>query len=160
MLITFLYQYSLIYSMNLESILIIFVASVAELWLGIPMGLVMDVNPIIIAIVAAAGAIVAAVCVALLGDKLRARLLKWKYGDEESLKETRLYNIWNKYGVIGLGLLSPLLFGAPLGAAVGIALGARKNVLILWMSIGIIIWSIGLTIAGSMGLLALETMAK
>ena len=160
MLITFLYQYSLIYTMNLESILIIFVASVAELWLGIPMGLVMDVNPIIIAIVAAAGAIVAAVCVTLLGDKLRARLLKWKYGDEESLKETRLYNIWNKYGVIGLGLLSPLLFGAPLGAAVGIALGARKNVLILWMSIGIIIWSIGLTIAGSMGLLALETIAK
>ena len=160
MLITFLYQYSLIYTMNLESILIIFIASVAELWLGIPMGLVMDVNPIIIAIVAAAGAIVAAVCVALLGDKLRARLLKWKYGDEESLKETRLYNILNKYGVIGLGLLSPLLFGAPLGAAVGIALGARKNVLILWMSIGIIIWSVGLTIAGSMGLLALETMAK
>nr|WP_319374161.1 small multi-drug export protein [uncultured Methanobacterium sp.] len=146
--------------MNLESILIIFAASVAELWLGIPLGLVMDVNPIIIAIVAAAGAIVAAVCVTFLGDNLRARLLKWKYGDEEALKETRLYNIWNKYGVIGLGLISPLLFGAPLGAAIGIALGARKNVLILWMSIGIIIWSIGLTVAGSMGLLALETMVK
>lgn len=146
--------------MNLESILIIFAASVVELWLGIPLGLVMDVNPVIIAIIAAAGAIVAAVCVAILGDNLRARLLKWKYGDEEALKETRLYSLWNKYGVIGLGLLSPLLFGAPLGAAVGITLGARKNVLILWMSIGIVIWSIGLTVAGSMGLLAIETIAK
>ncbi|EKQ54584.1 MAG: hypothetical protein B655_0696 [Methanobacterium sp. Maddingley MBC34] len=146
--------------MNLESILIVFIASVAELWLGIPLGLVMDINPIIIATVAAAGAILAAICVTLLGDNLRARLLKWKYGDEEALKETRLYNVWNKYGVIGLGLLSPLIFGAPFGAAVGIALGARKNVLILWMSIGIIIWSIGLTVAGSMGLLALETMTK
>lgn len=146
--------------MNLESILIIFIASVAELWLGIPLGLVMGINPIIIAIVAAAGAILAAICVTLLGDNLRARLLRWKYGDEEALKETRLYNVWNKYGVIGLGLLSPLIFGAPLGAAVGIALGAQKKGLILWMSIGIIIWSIGLTVAGSMGLIAFETMAK
>jgi len=146
--------------MNLESILVIFAASVAELWVAIPLGLVMKINPIIIATVSAAGAIFAAVCVTLLGDNLRTRLLKWKYDDEEALKKTRLYNVWNKYGVIGLGLLSPLIFGAPLGAAVGIALGARKNGLLLWMSIGIIIWSIGLTVAGSMGLLALETLAK
>ena len=146
--------------MNLESILVIFAASVAELWVAIPLGLVMKINPIIIATVSAAGAIFAAACVTLLGDNLRARILKWKYDDEEALKETRLYNVWNKYGVIGLGLLSPLIFGAPLGAAVGIALGARKNGLLLWMSIGIIIWSVGLTVAGSMGLLAFETMIK
>ncbi|MBI4814586.1 MAG: small multi-drug export protein [Methanobacterium sp.] len=146
--------------MNLESILVIFAASVAELWVAIPLGLVMKINPIIIATVSAAGAIFAAACVTLLGDNLRAHILKWKYDDEEALKETRLYNVWNKYGVIGLGLLSPLIFGAPLGAAVGIALGARKNGLLLWMSIGIIIWSISLTVAGSMGLLALETIAK
>ncbi|MDO5836541.1 MAG: small multi-drug export protein, partial [Methanobacterium sp.] len=60
----------------------------------------------------------------------------------------------------GLGLLSPLIFGAPLGAAVGIGLGAQKNSLILWMSIGIILWSAGLTIAGSMGILTLENMIK
>jgi len=39
-------------------------------------------------------------------------------------------------------------------------LGAEKKGLILWMSIGIVIWSIALTVAGSMGLLALETMVK
>ena len=71
-----------------------------------------------------------------------------------------LYEIWNKYGVIGLGLTSPLLFGAPLGAAVGIALGAEKEPLLLWMSIGIVLWSIGLTAAGVMGLLAFESMVN
>jgi len=146
--------------MNLEAIIIIFAASVVELWLAIPLGLILDVNPLIITIVSAAGAIVAAVGVTILGENLRTRLLKWKYGDDEALKKTRLYGVWNKYGVIGLGLLSPLIFGAPLGAAVGIALGAQKNKLILWMSIGIIIWSVGLTVAGSMGLLAFETMIK
>ena len=102
----------------------------------------------------------AAIVVTILGENLRTRLLKWKNGDESDLQETRLYKVWNKYGVIGLGLLSPLIFGAPLGAAVGIGLGAQKNSLILWMSIGIILWSAGLTIAGSMGILTLENMIK
>lgn len=102
----------------------------------------------------------AAIVVTILGENLRTRLLKWKYGDESDLQETRLYKVWNKYGVIGLGLLSPLIFGAPLGAAVGIGLGAQKNSLILWMSMGIILWSAGLTVAGSMGILTLENMIK
>lgn len=143
--------------MNLESILIIFAASVVELWLAIPLGLLMDVNPIIITIVASAGAIMAAVVVTFLGENLRTRFIRWKYHDEKALEKSRLYEIWNKYGVIGLGLTSPLLFGAPLGAAVGIALGADKNRLILWISIGIVLWSIGLTVAGTMGLIAIET---
>lgn len=146
--------------MNLESIIIIFAASAVELWLAIPLGLVMGVNPLIITIISSAGAIMAAIVVTILGENLRTRLLKWKYGDESDLQETRLYKVWNKYGVIGLGLLSPLIFGAPLGAAVGIGLGAQKNSLILWMSMGIILWSAGLTVAGSMGILTLENMIK
>jgi hypothetical protein len=45
-----------------------------------------------------------------------------------------LFKIWDNYGITGLGLLSPLLFGSPIGAAVGIALGAGKKRLIFWMS--------------------------
>jgi len=146
--------------MSLEAIIIIFTASLAELWLAIPLGLVMGVNPIIITIVSSSGAITAAIVVTILGDNLRTRLLKWRYGDENALQETRLYKVWNKYGVVGLGLLSPLIFGAPLGAAVGIGLGAQKNSLLIWMSIGIILWSIGLTVAGSTGILTLEQMIK
>lgn len=142
--------------MNLEAIIIIFAASMVELWMGIPLGLVLDVNPILIAITAALGAILSAFIVITIGDNLRNRLIKWKYKDEQELEKSRLYEIWNKYGVIGLGLLSPLIFGAPLGAAVGVALGAGKERLLIWMSIGILVWSIGLTLAGLMGFLALE----
>ena len=75
------------------------------------------------------------------------------------MEKSRLYEVWNNYGVIGLGLLSPLLLGAPLGSAVGIALGAGKKRLILWISIGILLWSVGLTLAGFMGFLAFENVA-
>lgn len=146
--------------MTLESIIIVFCAAVLELWLAIPLGLIMDLNPVIIVIVSSLGAIFAAVLVTIPGEFVRNRLLKWKYGDEDALKKSRLYEVWNKYGVAGLGILSPLILGAPLGAAMGIALGAEKNRLILWMSIGIVLWSVGLTIAGSMGLITLESMIK
>lgn len=146
--------------MNLESIFIVFVAGILELWLAIPLGFIMALNPIVIAVISAMGAILAAAIITVLGDNLRNRILKWKYGDEKKLENSRLYKIWNKYGIIGLGLTSPLIFGAPLGAAVGIALGAQKSKLMIWMSIGIVLWSVGLTVAGTMGLLAFESMVQ
>ena len=39
--------------------------------------------------------------------------------------------IWNYW----LGLLSPLLFGTPIGSTIGVALGAPKKDLLLWMSL-------------------------
>ncbi|NYB51536.1 MAG: small multi-drug export protein [Methanobacteriaceae archaeon] len=146
--------------MNLESMIIVFCAGVVELWLAIPLGFLMDINPIITAILSASSAIVAVLVVTLLGDNLRNRFLQWKYHDDKTLEKSRLYKVWNKYGVVGLGLTSPLLFGAPLGAAVGIALGTEKERLLLWMSVGIILWSAGLTVAGVMGLLAFESIVK
>jgi hypothetical protein len=79
------------------------------------------------------------------------------FGEDKNLKDGNFYKIWNKYGIIGLGLISPLLFGAPLGAALGIALGAEKKALFIWMSIGIIIWSIILTYAGYIGLMTFQS---
>lgn len=67
------------------------------------------------------------------------------------------YKIWNKYGIVGLGLLSPLFFGAPLGSGLGIGLGTEKRPLLIWMSIWIILWSILLTTASYFGIMAFES---
>jgi len=68
--------------MNLETIVILFAASMVELWMAIPLGFVMELNPLLIAIISAAGAILSGVFVTILGDNLRNRFLKWKYEDE------------------------------------------------------------------------------
>lgn len=52
-----------------------------------------------------------------------------------------VHRIWARYGVAGPGLLSPLFFGAPMGTA-----------------LGIVIWSIGLTLAGALGLASIEAL--
>lgn len=134
--------------------LLVFGAGILELWAAIPIGLAIKLNPILIGILSALGAIFAAFLVSTVGDNIRERVIKWRYGENKDLKSSRYYKIWNKYGIVGLGFLSPLLFGAPLGAALGIALGAEKKPLLLWMSMGIVIWSAILTAAGFLGLMS------
>jgi membrane protein YqaA with SNARE-associated domain len=143
----------------ITSMMAVFGASIIELWLGIPLGFFLNLNPILIAILSAAGSILSACLVIILGESIRKRFIKWRYG-EQSNKKGRIYDIWNKYGIIGLGLLSPLLFGGPLGAALGIGLGAPRYRLLSWMSIGIVIWSIFLTASGFFGLMSLQSIVK
>ena len=138
--------------------LVVFILGVLELWLAIPAGLVMGLNPVAIAIMSILGAICGALIVARVGEDLRSWLSR-KYGwDILKRRQGIIHRIWLKYGVIGLGLLSPFVTGAPLGTALGIALGTPKKRLLLWISIGIVLWGIGLTIAGAMGKLFIEDL--
>ncbi len=142
------------------NIALVFISGVVELWLAVPTGIALKLNPILIVAVSASSSILAVLIVAFLGDSIRSRFIAWRYGEDKKFETSRIHDVWNKYGVVGLGLLSPLLFGAPLGTAVGITFGARKDNLILWMSLGIIIWSVGLTAAGIMGLMSFEALSK
>jgi len=136
--------------------IIVFGLGILELWIAVPAGLFLKLNPIIIFTASAIGGIMATLIVSTVGENIRNWFLKWRYGENREVKSGRIYDIWNKYGIIGLGLLSPLLFGAPLGAALGIALGASKERLVFWMSVGIVMWSAGLTLAGLWGLVSFE----
>lgn len=130
----------------------VFGTSMLELWAAIPIGFVLQLSPVETAILSAAGAIVSGAIVIYLGGSLREWLLK-RIEKKESRKG-QMARIWEKYGVIGLGFLSPLLTGAPLGAAIGISLGAPTGKLMIWMAVGIVIWSVILTAAVAFGLLS------
>jgi len=124
-----------------------------ELWAGIPLGFVLQLSPVTTGVLSAAGAIASGAIVIYLGGSLRTWLLK-RIEQKESRKG-RMARIWEKYGVIGLGFLSPLLTGAPLGAAIGISLGAPTGKLMFWMAVGIVVWSVILTTAVAYGVLSL-----
>lgn len=135
----------------------VFGASVLELWAGIPLGFIMYINPVIICVLSAAGSIMSAVIIIFLGKSLRSWLIKRM--ERKSKKQGRMARIWHKYGIIGLGLASPLLTGAPFGAAIGVSFGANPRKLMLWMTIGIILWSIILTGLVAMGLLSITSFS-
>lgn len=136
---------------------------IIELWLAIPAGIALQLHPLLIGSASALGAAIGAIVVIFFGERLRNWLLskrKDKTGEEEEKQEDKklINKIWDKYGVIGLGLLSPLLTGAPLGAAIGISLGASSKRLFTWMGVGIAIWAIILTAISVLGFAGLQML--
>jgi membrane protein DedA with SNARE-associated domain len=130
----------------------VFCIAILEIWGAIPLGLALKLNPILIILLSITGGISGLFVVVFFGDKIRNKIIKIHgHENKEKKKETLIQKIWNKYGVIGLGIFSPLLTGAPFGAAIGITFGAKPSHLFFWTCTGIIIWSTILTLAGYFG---------
>ena len=126
----------------LLKLLTIFALGVAELWAAAPAGAVMGLDPLLVCLVAAAGAVGGGTVVLLLGERVKAWLVRKR--KREKLEERRglLFRVWLRYGVIGWGLLAPLLVGSPLGAAFGLVLGAPPRRLLPWLAAGSLLWSV------------------
>lgn len=125
---------------------------------SIPSGFVLQLHPLETGIAAAAGAILGVLFVLKLGERIRTLLLHDR--ESKGRKLGRIHRIWDRYGIEGLGILAPLLVGAPLGAALGITLGAPVNRLLIWMSLGIVLWSAVFTLAGLLGLAGIEALGR
>ena len=129
-----------------------------ELWIAVPAGFALELSPSVTAITAASGGMLGLLVILALGERISNRLLK-RVNSEDKRKKF-INRIWDRYGVAGFGLLAPLLIGAPLGTVLGIAMGIQGNRLFFWMSLGIIICAIGLTIAIEFGLMGFESLMR
>ncbi len=136
----------------LAKVVTVFGLGAVELWAAIPAGFALGLHPIATGIVSALGAITGGMVVALLGDRARVWLVARHGVPRDGQGHGTIGRIWDRYGVVGLGLLAPLLVGAPLGTALGLLLGAPVRRLLLWVSVGIVLWSALLTAAGALGL--------
>ena len=143
----------------LLKLLTVFALAAVELWAAIPAGLALRLHPVTVGVAAAAGAILAATVVILAGDRLRAWLARRHDGKLEQGRDGLIRRVWDRWGAMGLGLLAPILTGAPLGAALGLTLGVPAGRLLLWISLGVILWSVIITIAGIFGLAGFEALA-
>ena len=144
-------------------VLSVFALAMVELWAAIPAGLALGLDPVLTGGASGLGAATAVTAIVLLGEGARTWLLRRRGVESRSEHHGVVFRIWSRYGVIGLGLVAPLVTGAPLGAALGIALGAPARGLLSWMIVGIVLWSVVLTVAGVLGLEALSArgwMAK
>jgi len=132
-------------------LLTIFALGVAELWAAAPAGALMGFHPLLVCVVAALGAVSGGTVVVLLGERVKAWLQKRRRDEKMEKKGGLLYRVWLRYGVIGWGLLAPLLVGSPLGAAFGLALGAHPRRLLAWLAAGSILWSVVFSLVSALG---------
>ena len=144
--------------MEIAKLLTVLGLGALELWAAIPAGLALKLSPVATGITSAVGAILGALIILLLGERVRSWFTRQHSGKDEKRPHGRIYKIWHRYGVTGLGLLAPLLTGAPLGVALGLTLGAPPDRLFFWVSLGIVLWSAVLTLVTSLGLAGIEAL--
>ncbi|MBU4405829.1 MAG: small multi-drug export protein [Candidatus Aminicenantes bacterium] len=132
-------------------LLTIFALGVAELWAAAPAGVLMGLDPLVVCLVAAAGAVSGGTVVIMLGERVKAWLEQKR--KRQKLEERRglLFRVWLRYGVVGWGLLAPLLVGSPLGAAFGLVLGAPPRRLLPWLAAGSVLWSAVFSVLTALG---------
>jgi len=141
-------------------LIVVYALGIVELWAAIPAGVAMGLHPAATAAVATLGAMTGVLFVSYLGERVRSSLVN-RYRTREKAKKTgRVWSIWQKYGVAGLGLLAPLLVGPLFGAVFGISLGVSRVRLILWMGVGVLMWSTIIAILSGLGLLGVESLFK
>jgi membrane protein YqaA with SNARE-associated domain len=132
-------------------LLTLFALGVAELWAAAPAGALMRLDPVLVCLVAAAGAVSGGAVVLLLGERVKAWLQRRRQRESMERRRGWLYRVWLRYGVAGWGLLAPLMIGSPLGAAFGLVLGAPARRLLPWLAAGSVLWSVVFSVLTALG---------
>ncbi len=144
-------------------ILTVFGIGMIELLAAIPAGFAMGLHPAWVGVASTCGALVGILAIVLLGERARTWVLrlhrKRSAGSVEENKSL-IFRIWTRYGVIGLGLLAPLITGVPLGVTLGVVFGAPNKSLIFWSSFGAILWGVAITLGISLGITGIEDLVK
>ena len=137
---------------------IVFGIGAAKPLLGIPVGFILGLDPISVFITVSAGALACTVAIILLGEKVRSfALRRWGSG-APGWRHTKARQLWETYGIKGIGLLGPLFPGVPLAAALGVALGAPRLTLMAWLAAGVVFWTAALVALIHLGIVGVSAL--
>ena len=138
--------------MTFLHLLILFCVGSFGLWMAIPVGIAYGFSPWVIMITIILGSATSSTLVYFAGNRVRKYVMS-KRGDRYlGRSKAKMHRYLNKYGVIGLGLLLPGIFGPMIGMAIGITIVSATKRLLIWTLIGNVIWSILLTGVGALGI--------
>ncbi len=121
-----------------------------EIYAAIPMGFLFGLTPLTIFTLCVIGGSIGVFVTAYLGDKIRKFFTKGKTPRKKKTSSLAT-TLWEKYGVIGLGLLGTVTIGAPISIAVGIGFNANVHKLVLWCLTGVVIRCAAFTLIGHIG---------
>lgn len=122
----------------------IMLTALVSIWIALLAGMALGIAPVPLALALTAGYGLSVAVVLWAGAPLRRRLLRhYNLQPDHALR---------RYGVIGLALLAPVVTGAHLGAAVGMALHTSSRRLLVWMTVGAALWSTVLLLASTLGI--------
>lgn len=125
--------------------LTVYLTGATGIWKGIPVGIALELKPLYTATLTSLGAISSSLLIYFSGEPLREWLLK-KYGKKNIARKRKKFSHWlDKYGAAGLGLIATGLLGSLIALLVGILLLDNTRKFIIYLLIGIVLWSFTIT---------------
>jgi membrane protein YqaA with SNARE-associated domain len=102
-----------------------------EIYVAIPTGFSFGLGPWTILIATISGGLTGIFIAAFLGQKIEDYFNKRrKTPKKQDAKTGLIYKIWEKYGIIGLGIFGTMTLGAPISIAVGVGLNVSLKKLV------------------------------
>jgi hypothetical protein len=129
-------------------------------WGGFPAALAFKFPVLAAGLITAAGAETAVLLVLLMGKPIQDYMLRRFPAWLEKTRNGKAGAIFQKYGMPGLGLIAPIMPGAPQAALIGLVLSARPGQILIWVSAGIVLWAVMVTIGLGLGIEFIRSFVK
>lgn len=142
--------------MSLAALISTFGIAFLSLWASIPAGIALGLPMVAVTLTAALSYACGVGLIVLVGQPVRERILKRFGGSSAGDPNSRIRRVWDKYGLVGLSLLAPVVTGSQIGAIIGISLGAPPRRLFVFMSLGGLLWAIVFAVLISLGVAAVR----
>ncbi|OVE86025.1 small multi-drug export protein [Natronolimnobius baerhuensis] len=142
-------------SSGLLQYLLVFVFAaipIVEILVVIPIAIGLGLDPLATGLFAFAGNILSVYALIVFYRHI-ARWLEQRRGesDDSSDRYARARDLWDRYGVPGLAIASPVLTGVHIAALVALLAGSRTRAVAGWMTAGILAWTVALVAASAYG---------
>lgn len=125
-----------------EKYLIVYLAGATGIWKGIPVGIALGIQPFYNGFFTALGSVSSVLILYFAGDNFRNWILK-QYGQKRiEKKKNKFMKFANRYGVLGLGLITTGLLGPFISLILGFILIKDIRKFVFYLIAGIFIWSI------------------
>ncbi|XVH33314.1 small multi-drug export protein (plasmid) [Haloferacaceae archaeon DSL9] len=133
-----------------------------EIVVVIPIGVALGINPFGVALFAFLGNVLPIYGIIAFYVRLKAAL-GWDQPDPNSTTSRRndwAKRIWNRFGLPGLALASPVVIGVHLATVIALALRSKKRTVALWMTVSVFVWTVALTASAYYGIESIQAIVE
>ncbi|AFZ74480.1 small multi-drug export protein [Natronobacterium gregoryi] len=125
---------------------------VIEILVVIPIAIGLGLDPVLTGVVAFAGNVLSVYALVVFYRRV-ANWLRRRRGEtsEQSDRYARARRLWDRYGLPGLAVGGPVLAGVHVAALVALLAGSRSRIVAVWMTAGILVWTVVLVAASAYG---------
>ncbi len=125
----------------------IYLLCMVKIVFGPTMGYAAGFHPLVTTLLTIAGMMTTVSIFSFFGEQLRhtAFIRFFKFKRTFSPQSRRFVKIWNKYGLLGISFLTPIILSPPGGAILAVAFGSSRKLMFIYMLIFSVFWSLILT---------------